>query len=318
MRCVPAPALRKCAVLTMRSSLLVSATSRTISSVTPAMLAFSDCVTRWMRTTDVRQRREVALVAHAAQQEFERRAVAAVGAHAAPGRATRAARCGTRARRLGAPRRVARDRAHARSARRRRRSTLPVLASIISGGQTMSSFWMRSQRAVRIALDAAAAGRRSSGPASCRRRTRPSADAAPRRAIASGDDVARRADDAAVVRVGHARGDAEVHHARRGPARPSGCWTASGRGARCPARARWRSRRARRASAPRPRAAGSLPRWRSRSASVGPVTYSNTMNETAAVLVGLEHRHDVGMREPADGARLVAAIARPRPRRRRD
>ncbi len=48
---VPAPALRKCAVLTRRSSLLVSATSRTISSVTPAMLASSDCVTRWMRTT---------------------------------------------------------------------------------------------------------------------------------------------------------------------------------------------------------------------------------------------------------------------------
>ena len=48
---VPAPALRKCAVLTRRSSLLVSATSRTISSVTPSMLASSDCVTRWMRTT---------------------------------------------------------------------------------------------------------------------------------------------------------------------------------------------------------------------------------------------------------------------------
>ena len=242
---VPAPALRNCAVLTRRSSLLVSATSRTISSVTLARFASSDRRHALDAHDRVRQRRKVALVAHAAQQEFERAARLAAARRRSGGRIEplRAARRGRRRRRFG---RCAASRATARIDQCAQRVVeARVLAPSVRG---QDHVFVRMRSSARYGSRSCSSGRPQSISAEHHaggEHVHRGCGAAPRARLGRRCSRACRR-CARRCAVAHARGDAEVHHARPALARPSGCSTASGRGARCPARARRRARRARR------------------------------------------------------------------------
>ena len=302
---VPPPAWRNCAVLTSRSSLLVSATSLQdlVGQARQVLVVrVGDALDAHDR---IGQRRKVALVAHAAQQEVERAAArprpSRSPARAAADAATAPARRGRPRRSAGAARHRARSPGTAaRAARRRRRPP--------SGGSDQVFGAHAHDRAVRVALVQQPARRRASRRARRRRRTRPSPAPVPRRRRprATCSRACRRCARRSRRRAARAAMPKSITRAR-----PAGSTRMfDGFRSRCTSPAACAAA-----------SASSTPSSICTAARAGIAPVADALGQRrpgdvlehqvglAVVHVGLEHRHDVRMGQPADVARLVQPVA---------